>query len=389
MEECTFKWQYEEKIWQKFFSYSTISFLRLKYQSSFSQFKTPHYEKKIPPTPPRHNTTKKLAEQVNSKFLLDSFLHIKTCPFFYLVLVLFFCQCNKGFFIIPEFHTQEDNVFKLESNQLSYSKSINRFAFSLNVENTKSVIESKINIFGKDKRLICNLGDEVNVSQKHYKLYQADKIIALSKHFSENNQLSIAQLKSIYAEMQLFFDKTRAKVNNNYNALLANSTSYYMAIIATSIRSKEFGNSCECTTHMGYLVDKNYFICMEDDTLNVVELKKIVNSRDYIDSFKNNTQALNFASYLKHINKSRIAAIDILEHYIPKKIYTKVLQYIRTPDTITTKILTPSKNGISLFTYSTDLSIRAGITFAMDFRPQVEAIAIPIVKQEFAGISEV
>ncbi len=128
---------------------------------------------------------------------------------------------------------------------------------------------------------------------------------------------------------------------------------------------------------------------MEDDTLNVVELKKIVNSRDYIDSFKNNTQALNFASYLKHINKSRIAAIDILEHYIPKKIYTKVLQYIRTPDTITTKILTPSKNGISLFTYSTDLSIRAGITFAMDFRPQVEAIAIPIVKQEFAGISEV
>ncbi len=54
MEECTFKWQYEEKIWQKNFSYFTISFLRLQYQSSFSQFKTPHYEKKSPPS---DNTT--------------------------------------------------------------------------------------------------------------------------------------------------------------------------------------------------------------------------------------------------------------------------------------------------------------------------------------------
>lgn len=174
-------------------------------------------------------------------------------------------------------------------------------------------VSSKLKVFLSND-LIFEVPYNFNVNEEHWRLKQASKIITqatILKNISPSIIIDVQKILDrsidyIYAETLDSKDKDLVSIVNFHNAIL-NST----------IRSNNENSDCNCTVHPGFIVDKTFFNCQEDQFYNVDELSSILS--DYADNNVLDIPTSNLITYLQNTSETKIRFDDYYNFYFPKE----------------------------------------------------------------------
>lgn len=174
-------------------------------------------------------------------------------------------------------------------------------------------VNSKLKVFLYNN-LIFEVPYDFNISEEHWRLKQSPKII---------NQATILKniQPSIIVDVQKIFDKSvdyiYAETLDSKNRNLVSLVNFHNAILNTTIRSNNENSDCNCTVHPGFIIDKTFFNCQEDQFYNVAELSSALS--DYAINNELDTSTSTLITYLQNTNDTNIRFDDYYNFYFPKE----------------------------------------------------------------------
>ena len=217
---------------------------------------------------------------------------------------------------------EEINLIQVSKNELHIEKNYDTLNVSFSVRKTGSKYKSRLVTREiKTGSIIFDIDYLYDVSVSHYKLYQSDQVVELAKDLQINTSfISLSEMKKVLN--QFMKDAYVPKLKTLESHLLLNSIHYHISVMDTRIRYLETNqDTCECTVHPAYLVDKANFVCQEDYFIPKQVIEMLLDVKD--DNPISMSERSGLRKHLgPHLNSSYISFKTLYSFYVDEEVFT-------------------------------------------------------------------
>lgn len=174
-------------------------------------------------------------------------------------------------------------------------------------------VNSNLKVFLSND-LVFEVPYNFNVSEEHWRLKQSPKIIAQATILKSISPQIIVDIQRI---LDKSVDYIYAETLDSKNRNLVSIVNFHNAILNTTIRSNNENSDCICSVHPGFIVDKTFFNCQEDQFYIVDELSATL--AVYADNNVLDVPTSNLIEYLQNTSETHIRFDDYYNFYFPKE----------------------------------------------------------------------
>lgn len=175
-------------------------------------------------------------------------------------------------------------------------------------------VQSNMNVY-QNEDLIISIPYNYDISENHWKLKQSSKVEQKANSLQNISPQTISELKNIF---DLSIDYIYYETLDIKNRNLLSSINFYNSILTTRIRANNNNSDCDCTVHPGFLVDKTFFNCQEDQYYSIADLKEAVD--DYAENNQLDTSTLNLKNFVDtEVATDSIRFNDFYSYYVSKE----------------------------------------------------------------------
>ncbi|RKE92332.1 hypothetical protein [Ichthyenterobacterium magnum] len=184
----------------------------------------------------------------------------------------------------------EQNYKQLPSDTLFFQIAKNNYLITHSSKLNKGSVTSSLTVKKYNDNLF-SISYNFDTNKEHWKLFQSNKVIEKSTEL-KNENISIQNLTEVNNLIEDYIAYIFSEIMDKKNKKIVSTINYHKSIINTTIRSIENEDTCNCTVHPEFLIDKSFFNCQEDHFYNTSALKSALNQytseNSDIDSSTNN-----------------------------------------------------------------------------------------------------
>lgn len=224
-----------------------------------------------------------------------------------------------------ENNTETLKLITADNNTLDVSQQFGNQIYSFFATKKNDIITSKFTIQNLKSDLIFQTDFIVDKSIEHYKLYQADKVIAIANNLKYD--LNLDDYAKIDTKFKLLFSSIAKKSDVSTISSLLYTMYFHNSIVNAKKRSlQNQTDDCGCTLHPGYLLEKTGFFCQEDFTMNVDNIRNTISHNK--DMFTD-AKSISLDNYLKTVTSETITFDKVYSFYVDKGLYLETLDNIK------------------------------------------------------------
>ena len=233
---------------------------------------------------------------------------------FLIMLICYFISCTKSENRVNESIKYYDST---DQNKLQLIIIKNNLELIFNGFHINSQYVSNVEIKENNKSLFV-LDYNIDINEIDWKLKQAEIVTNKSTQLFNKN-ISIKILKEIIQILNDHIDGIFETSKNN-RTYLVSLLSFHKSIINTAINASENNQPCSCAVHPTFLLDKSFFNCQEEQQINIMQLKEIIQRYSVSNTITDNN-SLQLLQYLDTTKKTTIRFDDYYNFYIKKEVF--------------------------------------------------------------------
>ncbi len=246
---------------------------------------------------------------------------------FVIIALTLFQGCSEE--SITEQEQTESNALQtiqFDKSALEVSQNFDNNTFLFKVKNSNNVITSTFSIVNNNK-IIYKTDFSVNTARSAYKVYQANKVIRIANDL--NFDLNLADYTKFSEEYKSFMDEIFQQYGRENIKLKLNSVFFHNSILNSKKRSLEEENeTCDCTLHPGYLVDKTGFYCQEDYYMKISNIKAAIQSaQDENLAFLKHSSSKLLINYINNTQDEYVRFDKVYSFFVEKDKFIYALEY--------------------------------------------------------------
>lgn len=187
--------------------------------------------------------------------------------------------CREGLSVIenkPSYDYGTMTSLISRDSQINDTMSINiqdgDYLVSLNGSFRENEIVSSL-IVREGENTVFEISYDFNVNEEHWRLKQHKKVVQKAIGLANISPRIIENIQNILNSNVSYIYHETLDVKNLYLVSLVN---YYNSILNTRVRANNNNTDCKCRVTPEFLIEKSFFNCQEDQSLEVSELKQIL-----------------------------------------------------------------------------------------------------------------